>query len=276
MTAIIKQAQQDIAGIMGRMEAMSDLNVVRMQAFARKCISDNPGLAECTTRSLRNAFAQCAIAGLYPDGKQAAVLPFRDKKGGRKNATFVAGYHGLVALALEHPDVDTVQAGVVYQGEVLEVEYGTSNRMAYYPVFDGTVTRTDEFIVSGWAKATVNGEVIFHVMSIAEIMAIGSKAPSFKSKDSPWKKYLYAQVAKTVFKQLSKWLPKTRRLAAAIDADNAAEAGIEQGVADPEIVEVIENEPVPDPEPEPWDRDQPPTPEQQDAANADYEPPEAE
>ena len=267
--ALVRQAQTDIAAIMGRMGEMSDLNVARMQAFARKCISDNPGLSECTNRSLRNAFAQCAIAGLYPDGKQAAVLAFRNNKIGKKEAVFVAGYHGLVALALEHPDVSIVQAGVVYRGETLEVEYGTNNVMRYFPVFDGTVSRTDDMIVSAWAKATINGEVIFHVMSRAEIDAIGMKAPSAKSADSPWKNYYYAQAAKTVFKQLAKWFPKSRKLSAAIDADNAAEAGIDQGVDDPELIEVIENTPVPVPEKEPWEK----TAKDVDDQFADYEPP---
>ena len=57
----------------------------------------SPGLAECSNESLDLAVMHCIQAGLLPDGKQAAIIPFNSKQG--KIATLVPMIEGRIMLA---------------------------------------------------------------------------------------------------------------------------------------------------------------------------------
>ena len=57
----------------------------------------NPSLAECTKQSLEKSIIDCLNLGLLPDGKEAAIVPF--KSGQSMNATLVPMVGGMVKLA---------------------------------------------------------------------------------------------------------------------------------------------------------------------------------
>ncbi|MBM3496524.1 MAG: hypothetical protein FJX72_19730 [Armatimonadetes bacterium] len=227
-TTIVKAAQDKIEGLIRhpKMSPMLDVDAVRFALMARKVLSDMPQLAQATTASLRRAFVACALAGLYPDGKQAAILPFKNRKAGTVEATFIPGYLGLIQLGYEHPDVTNIRAGCMYLGERFELREGSSPAFDYWP--DMTVLRSSETVMAAWARATVRGEPTWKVISRAEVDAI--RARSRAKDDGPWVTDYPQMAAKTAFKQMSKWLPRTRKLAQAIDADDAAEAGIPQTI----------------------------------------------
>jgi len=234
-TALVKAAQDRIESLIRhpKMSPMLDVDALRFALMARKVLSDIPRLAQATTASLRRAFVSCALAGLYPDGKQAAIIPFKNRKTGTVEATFVPGYLGLVQLAYEHPDVTNIKAGCIYQGERFELREGSAPAFDYWP--DMTASRDAGSVIAAWARATVRGEPTWKVISRAEIDAI--RARSQAKDDGPWVTDYAQMAAKSAFKQLSKWLPRTRKLAQAIDADDAAEAGIPQTI-DAECEEV--------------------------------------
>ena len=250
--AMVKARGKEMAAFVEGLHGISVLDVRRVGLLARRTIAENPDLATCTTSSLRRAFAACALTGLYPDGKEAAIVPFNNRKSGKKEAVFIPGYHGLVRLAWEHPDVTGLNFGVVYAGEVFEVVEGTEPSLRYCPAFDGSVERIDANIVAAWAWLEVKGRRLFYAMNRAEIDAIRSRAPG-KDGDA-WRKSYGAMAQKTALKQLlGKRAPQIRQLALAIAADDAAEAGIPQTL-DAVAEEVIENTPEVAPPKEPWEK----------------------
>ena len=62
-------------------------------------LSGRPTLANCTQNSLRDSVIKAAMYGLLP-GRDCHILPFKNRKGGNVQATFVANYFGTL-LALE-------------------------------------------------------------------------------------------------------------------------------------------------------------------------------
>ena len=75
----------------------------------------------------------------------------------------------------------------------------------------------------------------FEVKSINWIRGIQSKSPGAKASDSPWKNYFEEMAKKTIFKQVSKWIPKDAVLATAIEIDNSVER---PDIAKPAVIDI--------------------------------------
>ena len=81
-----------------------------------------PGLGECTNESLDLAVMLCIQAGLLPDGKQAAIIPFNSKQG--KIATLIPMIEGRLLLARRATPGLTLRVRLVYKGDDWAYEEG--------------------------------------------------------------------------------------------------------------------------------------------------------
>jgi recombination protein RecT len=198
----------------------------RFFAIAYQAVARTPEMQECTIESLLRCAMQSAELGLELGGVKghAYMVPFNNKKTGRKEAQFIPGYRGLAHLTLQAGGVQKVWTNVVYKGEKFEVELGSEPRLFHTPAPLGP--RKNEEIVGFYAVAKLaNGEVQFDVMSKADVDAIRARS---KARDNgPWVSDYPEMGKKTVFRRLQKWLPMTDghgadRLAKALELDNEA------------------------------------------------------
>lgn len=96
-------------------------------------VSTNPGLQECTAPSIISAALQGVSMGLAPSPQlgQFYMVPFKNKKQGTTEATFVPGYKGYIQLAYRSGQYADLDARPVVDGE-----YKGLDRVTGRPVFE--------------------------------------------------------------------------------------------------------------------------------------------
>ena len=96
-------------------------NKDRFSKMALMAISENPSLQKCSRLSLFKELVKCARQGLMPDGKEAALVPFRRKDGGF-DATLMPMTWGLAKLARQSGEVKSLAAFLVREGEPFQIK----------------------------------------------------------------------------------------------------------------------------------------------------------
>lgn len=168
--------------------------------------------------------AQCGfeLGGPVPG---AHLVAFRNK--GRMECQMIPDYRGLINLAVEAGAILAGDARVVYQGEHLQVLYGTEDKIVHHPDFDA-IDKGDVVAVYFVAELP-NGRKKFEVMTKKQVDQI--RARSKASDNGPWVSDYSEMAKKTVTKRGLKYVPMSpnnasaRRLALAIEADNRVESG---------------------------------------------------
>ena len=184
------------------------LTAERIVQVATTLISRTPELAECSVESLIGSVMQCSILGFEPIPAlgQAYLVPFNNKKTGKREVQFIIGYKGLVDLARRSDKIQTLYAQCVYAKDSFEYEYGLEPKLVHKPASGDRGEFTFAYAV---AKFT-NGGFAFEVMSKSDINKIKAMSQASGSKFSPWNGDEIVQDEmrkKTVIRRLSKLLP---------------------------------------------------------------------
>ena len=184
-----------------------DSNRERFVQAAVNAIVRTPKLGTCDRNSFLMSLMQLEQMGLNPDGRNAHLIPYGS------TCTLVVDYKGMVTLALRSDKVLDVHAEVVRKGDIFYKKDGR-----YYHQDDNPFD-TDREIIGYYAFAHLrDGGFVDEAMSKKEVDAI--RARSKASQSGPWVTDYNEMAKKTVFKRLSKWLPVTPDLQAAIDRDD--------------------------------------------------------
>jgi recombination protein RecT len=182
------------------------LTAERIVQVATTLISRTPELAECSVESLIGSVMQCSILGFEPIPSlgQAYLIPFNNKKTGKREIQFIIGYKGLIDLARRSNQIKTIYAQAVYSNDEFNYEYGLEPNLHHKPALG---ERGDFIYAYAVAKFTNDGYA-FEVMSKADIEKIRKTSQAGDSKYSPWNSGFYEEMAKkTVLRRLSKMLP---------------------------------------------------------------------
>lgn len=140
---------------------------------------------------------------LTPALGQAYILPYGN------TAQLILGYKGMKEIAYRSGVVRRLEAVLVYEKDVFAYQRGTSPRIDHIPAaFDKRGA-----MIGAYAVATLtNGEIVFEVMSKAEIDAIKARSKSKQTWDNN-----YGEMArKTPVRRLFKYLPTTPLLSKAL------------------------------------------------------------
>lgn len=183
--------------------------------------SRNPKLMTCTQESLTDCLMQSAQLGLYPGAAQeVAFLPFQNKKTGREEAQFVPMFQGLAKLAYEGGAVLSIEPGIVKEGDEFWFRKGSDPTLHHVPMLDGGEDRP---VIAVYVVVRLKTGVRFEVRGKEWVENIRKKSPSGSYSNSPWATSWDEMAQKSVFKNMQKWLPKTEKLAKAIELDNEFE-----------------------------------------------------
>lgn len=185
----------------------SKQNRERFVQSAVTAITKTPALANCEKSSFFASLIQLAQFGLNPDGRNAHLIPYG------KSCTLVIDYKGLVTLAYRNSKILDVHAEAVHKSDVFRKVNGHYVHEVDNPFSD----RGD--VIGYYAVAHLQGGgMVDEAMSVEEVNKIRERS---KAKDNgPWKTDYDEMAKKTVFKRLSKWLPVTPELQAAIAKDD--------------------------------------------------------
>jgi recombination protein RecT len=212
----------------------------RMARIVLTAVRMTPGLSECTPASFIGCVMSLSQLGLEPNTPtgQAYLIPRQNRKLGVTECTAIIGYKGMMELARRTGQVSKIQAHVVRAGDLFEYERGTDEHLRH--VASDDEDREQRPITHAWAMAKVDGEMVFEVLSRAQIDA--RRKRSAASEYGPWVTDYEAMAKKSAIRALSPWLPMSAERERAIELEEAVERGAPiTGGFDPAITSALKS-----------------------------------
>jgi recombination protein RecT len=222
MTTSVVEFKKTLGTMIERKEFALPSNV-SPDAFrnaALVAVQDNPKILEADQASVFKAIRTLAAAGLVPDGREAALVPFKTKQGNNW-VTLVQAMpmvFGLVKMARRSGDVKDIRAHIVYEAEVeagkFEYVVGDQEELRHEPILFGD--RGKPLAVYAIARLK-DGSLVREFMNMDEVDAIRRTGASQKVRqgekyvvsDEPvgiWKEHFGEMAKKTVIRRLCKRL----------------------------------------------------------------------
>ena len=236
----------------------NNLSPDRMFQLAVSAYNQTPKLAECSSVSMLSCVMKCAALGLEPsavDGLgRAYILPYRNKKTGHYEATFILGYKGMIDLARRSGQIKSIHAQAVYQGD--EFSHWEDETGQHFRFSAADVPHDPSKLKAVYVCAQLkDGGFVFETMTRREVDAVRKRSKA--STSGPWVTDYEAMALKTVIRRSFKYLPVsvTAQSAAAADETTPDYSAVlnpvvrtEEGDVDAETGEVIEEWPEPQPQ----------------------------
>ena len=164
-------------------------------------IVKNPKLLKCRRESLFINCLKAAEKGLYPNGEDAALVPFKD------GVQLIVMVRGLLKLMRNKGDVINITAQLVHKKDQFEyfVDHEGEHVRFHPKVFE------DRGKVLGvFALATLkDGSFAVEIMGLDEISKIKAMSQTAHKEYSPWKQWESEMQKKTVIRRLAKRLPSS-------------------------------------------------------------------
>jgi recombination protein RecT len=187
--------------------------------------SRSPELLECVPATVLRAVIDLVQLGIEPGGPlcQGYLVPFRNRKNGDKlECVPIVGYQGYIALARRSGEIASVFAQVIYSNDRRVIRYGDEPKIEHEPCLDG-----DRGVpVAAYCVAQYkDGGKHIEVMTVSDIEKIRDRAPSGKSKYSPWATDWEMMARKTVIRRARHYWPLSVEMAQAAELDDRVDVG---------------------------------------------------
>lgn len=213
-----------IKGQWGKIEAVmpKHLSSERLYQMTVSAINREPKLGECDISTVLSCVMKCSALGLEPsavDGLgRAYILPYRNGKTKRMEATFILGYKGMIDLARRSGELESIAARAVYEGDEFEYEFGLDEKCRHVP---HAVDRTPGKLTHVYMVAKFkDGGYYMDVMGKAEVDAIRKRSKAGES--GPWVTDYEAMAKKTVLRRAFPYLPVSVEAQGAASADETS------------------------------------------------------
>lgn len=171
----------------------------RMIRAALTSLRRNPKLLDCTPESFFGALTEASSLGLEVDGVlgYAYMVPFKDQ------CTLIAGYKGLIDVCRRSGTISTITMEAVHQGDEFTYQLGDSPLIRHVP--NDTDPHRDAKPISHVYVVVVlrDGGVQRKVWSRAKIDAHKERySRGWNKADSAWKTSWVAMAKKTVIRDM--------------------------------------------------------------------------
>lgn len=207
----------------------------RMIRVALTVVNQSDKLKACKPESLLGALMTCTQIGLEP-GPQGHVyfVPYG------RDVTFILGYQGMIELARRSGLLLSIAAHTVYQAEVdagqFSVEYGTVNRLVHKPIIFGERGAPVAYYATARIKSPASDatEDVFVVLTRHEVDQFRARSATQKAEKAsgPWLTDYEAMAWKTCIRRLSRWLPQSPELAAAMSHEETVRTRVDGNVVE--------------------------------------------
>lgn len=216
--------KQDMQSLIDKKELALPSNVT-VDAFrnaAVVAVQDNPAILNCDPASVMKSLRTLAAAGLVPDGREAAIVPFKGK------AQAMPMVFGLIKSARRSGDVADIRAHIVYQNELDQGRFtyvvGDKEKLEHEPILFGEKGEA----VAAYAIAQLkDGTIVREFMDKSQIEKVRK---SSASQNGPQPTGIWAQWSEEMWKK-----SVIRRLCKRLDlsAEDARRIMVEQDGTEP-------------------------------------------
>jgi recombination protein RecT len=166
----------------------------------------NPALKQCTPESLCNALMQSAQDGLEFGTNRCYLIPYKNKRQGTVEATYMRSYLGIVDLARRSGCLKKLGAGVVYENDHFEIKRGFEEVLTHIPCM--TSEERGQLLGAYSYAELADGQRVSEYMTKKELDSIKKRSKAVQSGlPSPWSTDEAEMQKKTVIKRMLKLLP---------------------------------------------------------------------
>jgi recombination protein RecT len=242
-----KPKQEEQGGMMGLLKKMepdiqrllpSTMRSERMIRLAINAYKTNPKLKEADPATFIGAVIQAVQLGLEPNTvmQEAFIIPRNNH--GRMEATFQIGYRGILKMAHNTGQYQSIYTEQVYAEDRFEYELGLHKKLIHVP--SDLPKGEPKYYYAVYHLA--NGGYDFVVWSRAKVNIHANRfSAALKNKKStPWTTNFDSMAKKTVLLDLLKYAPKSIEFSQQLSLDNTVKKDVD---AEPEKV-IIDMEPV--------------------------------
>lgn len=193
-------------------------NPQRFVRIALNQVLKNRSLVECDKSTFISCLLQAAQFGIEPNGRDAHLIPYRDRKTGKSICTLILDYKGMVKLALASGYYRRIHADVVCENDNFEYDLGVVKKHT----IDFKKDRGKPVCYYALAEGK-DGSITSVVMSVDEVNAVRRRSPYGNA--GPWVTDEVEMSKKTAVRRLSKWIMLTPEAEEAIQKDAENEFG---------------------------------------------------
>lgn len=200
-----------------------------LEVFRRAIIrgqgKDTTNLLLADAGSVIEACINACTDGLLPDGRQGAIVLYNVNMKARKSdpdrwvkrANWQPMYQGLLDIAYSSGNFRSIEARVVYDGDLFEYELGDAATIKHRPKTRPAGAPAPAIVAAYAVAKTVNGGVFREVFEGADIEKVNkvSKATSGPAKDWPEE-----MARKGPLRRMWKFLPKNEAMNRIAERDN--------------------------------------------------------
>ena len=208
-----------------RMALPAHMPAERFVRVVMTAVSANTDLlTKCNRQSLFAAAMKAAQDGLLPDGRDAALVPFKGQ------VQYMPMIGGILKKIRNSGQLKSIRANVAYEKDHFFYKLGDEETIEHEPHLEGD--RGKPRLVYAIAE-TKDGGIYREIMTVSEVEKVRAVSQSGQSATSPWTKWWEEMAKKTVLRRLSKRLPISsdlddviRRDDSLYDLDGARQAAI--------------------------------------------------
>ena len=195
------------------------ISVDRFKRVVLTAVNQTPDLLEADRATLFNSAVKCAADGLVPDGREAALVVFKTKKGNEwiKAVQYMPMVRGLVKLARQSGDISAVSAHIVYENDQFEYVLGDDERMTHTPTLDGNRGAPK------LAYATVkfkDGTTQREILTMEDVKKIRAVSKSGNNDYGPWAQWFDEMAKKSALRRLLKYVSLSPDVQRVVDRDD--------------------------------------------------------
>jgi recombination protein RecT len=202
--------QQGFARIRTQIQAVlpTHITVEKFERVALTAINNNPDLLAADRRSFFNSCQRAAQDGLLPDGREGALVIFKDFKTGKQMVQWMPMVFGIIKKIRQSGEVSSITAHIVYDREI-------SDGLFSYVLGDDERIEHRRYLGTDRGKPALvyatckfkDGGVEREVLTIADVDKARAVSKTGKSERGPWAQWWDEMARKTAIRKLSKRLP---------------------------------------------------------------------
>jgi recombination protein RecT len=195
--AVINEVRSAIERMSPQFKAAlpAHVSVDRFVRVTLTAVQTNPNLLNADRRTLFAAATKAAQMGLLPDGREGAIVTFKDQ------AQWMPMVAGIMKLVRNSGEISTWSVQAVYENDQFDFCLGDEEHITHKP----NLANRGKLIAVYSIVTMKDGEKSREVMSVEDVLAI--KARSRSGNSGPWVSDFAEMSKKTVIRRHSKRLP---------------------------------------------------------------------